>query len=58
MKDIPIEPQHAFFTVTIDDGYRKYEYKMAFPEDVAIYDLIKTLADKYEVETPEGTFIK
>ena len=65
MKDIPldnqqIESQYVLFpfTVTIDDGYGAYEYKMAFPGDVAIRDLIKTLADKYEVQMPEGTFIK
>ena len=44
------------FTITIDDGYSKYEYKMKFPEDVSTYDLIKALAEKFQVEIPEGTF--
>ena len=46
------------FIITIDDGHVKYEYKMNFPKDVATYDLIKTLANKFEVDTPTGTFIK
>ncbi len=46
------------FTITIDDGYGVYEYKMGFPGDVATYDLIKALAEKFQVEIPEGIFIK
>lgn len=53
-----IEPEYKLFpfTITIDDGYGVYEYKMEFPGDVATYDLIKALAEKFQVETPEGTF--
>lgn len=52
------EHEYKFFpfTITIDDGFGKYEYKMEFPGDVATYDLIKAIAEKFQVEVPEGTF--
>lgn len=54
------EHEYKFFpfTITIDDGFGKYEYKMEFPGDVATYDLIKAIAEKFQVEVPEGTFKK
>jgi hypothetical protein len=42
------------FTVTIDDTFCVYKYVVNLPDDVAIYDIIKTICDKYKIETPEA----
>ena len=46
------------FTITIADGFSKYEYKIEFPEDVAIYDIIEAIGKKFKVEVPkEGKYV-
>jgi len=45
------------FVITVDDGYGKYQYDMGFPGDVATYDIIKAVAEKFQVEIPEGKYI-
>jgi hypothetical protein len=49
------EPQHKYFpfTITIDDGYGAFEYNIKLPDDVAIYDIIKTIGEKFKVEIPQ-----
>ena len=46
------------FVITIDDGYGKYEYNMGLPGDVATYDIVKAIAEKFQVEIPEGKYVK
>jgi len=38
------------FIITIDDKYCVYKYVVNLPDDVAIYDIIKTICDKYKIE--------
>jgi hypothetical protein len=46
------EQQHHPFTITIDDGWGGYKYTLNLPNDVAIYDIIKAIGEKYQVEIP------
>ena len=46
------------FIITIDDQYCVYKYVVNLPDDVAIYDIIKTICDKYKIETPEAIYEK
>lgn len=47
------------FTVTIDDnsGTGAYQYEIYLPEEVAIFDVIKSVADKFNVPVPTGKYI-
>lgn len=46
------------FTITIDDEYSAFRYKMKFPYNVSIYDIVKALGEKFEIEIPEtGEYI-
>jgi hypothetical protein len=46
------------FIITIDDKYCVYKYVVNLPDDVAIYDIIKTICDNYKIETPEAIYEK
>ena len=46
------------FIITINDKYCVYKYVVNLPNDVAIYDIIKTICDKYKIETPEAIYEK
>lgn len=48
---------NSTFKITIDDGYGKYLYEYSLSEDLSIYDIAKTIADKYGVPMQEGKFI-
>jgi len=46
------------FTVTISDGLCEYEYNFKLTKDVAIYDLAKAIAQKFDVEMPNGKLVQ
>ena len=47
------------FTVTIDDnsGTGAYQYEIYLPEDVASFDVIKLIANRFSVPVPKGKYI-
>jgi hypothetical protein len=46
-------PKYFPFTITIDDGYGAYQYVIKLPEDIAMYDIIKAIGEKFHIEIPE-----
>jgi hypothetical protein len=46
------------FIITIDDKYCVYKYVVNLPDTLSIYDLIKTICDKYKIKTPEAIYEK
>jgi len=46
------------WTITIDDGFCAYSYQLDLGGEVAIYDVAKAIAEKYNVSLPEGKHIK
>lgn len=45
------------FKVIIDDGFCKYEYEYDVGEDTSIWDIAKSVADKFEIPVPEGKYL-
>jgi uncharacterized ubiquitin-like protein YukD len=46
------------FTITIDDTFCEYQYVLNLPDHIAIYDIIDIVCDRFNIETPEGQFMK